>query len=546
METKAPTRVPLLWILLPLIAGIVLGRLLPIDHYFILIATCLLFGFFAWRASASEANRWACFLASSLLVAGYCYANFADAQNKPRNELPEREADLSVEIVRLFEATETKRRGMGRIIATDQHLADIQGARVYFSLYTPPDSNYNDSIVVGSLIQATGRLSPISPQAALSNGFHSYLRNSGVAFQLDRGIVHSAQAQTNRWNSRFSEIQNWGNRSLSHGVDPDSPYTNAYTAMLLGLKSELDEDQKKLFLQSGALHVFAISGLHIGVIATCGHALFLFLRIPRRWIPIPNLLLIGLFVLSTGGAPSAWRALLMIACYYLCLATKRQSASLNALALSALICLLINPLQLFLAGFQMSYATVSAILLYGVPLSDRLNKQWKPFGALPQKAWSIAHLAIHGAGRFLISSFAISLAAFLASSALSIIYFNTLSLIGILANIVLLPLASLAIISGFLSLAFATIGFAPIVSLFNHAAQVILWLMHALLGKLGSIDGSHLVFSEPPASILFVFLSVLLVAMLYGYNRNWDLPKRWLWLFPIAYPGTCIALTLLW
>lgn len=193
----------------------------------------------------------------------------------------------------------------------------------------------------------------------------------------------------------------------------------------------------------------------------------------------------------------------------------------------------------------MSYATVSAILLYGVPLASRLNEYWNPFEALPRRVWSFFHRTIYTVGRFLINSFAISLSAFLASTALSIIYFNTLPLIGVLANIVLLPLASLAIISGFLSLFFATIGLAPIISLFNHAAQVVLWIMHQLLGKLGAIKGSHLEFSNPPSSILFVFLSILLIGMLYGFNRNWQFPKAWLWTIPIAYPGGCIIVTLL-
>ncbi|MBT7867022.1 MAG: hypothetical protein HN763_11795 [Opitutales bacterium] len=545
MQPKPPARVPLLWILLPLILGIALGRLLPIGPYYLLVVPSLTLGIFAWKASDRHPKRWARFLASSLLIAGYCYVNLADTQNKPRNNLPEREADLYVEIVRLFETYGEKQKGIGRIIATDTHLDDIQEAKIYFSLYSPPDAEFSDSIVAGSSIQVTGRLRPVSPNDTSTNSFLSYLANSDVAFQLDRGIILAVQPRANIWTNRFSAILSWANHSLSHGVDPDSPSTHAYTAMLLGMKSELNDVQKTLFLQNGALHLFAISGLHIGVIAACGHALFLLLRIPKPWIPIPNLLLIGLFVLSTGGAPSAWRALLMIACYYLCLGTKRQTASLNALVLSALICLLINPLQLFLAGFQMSYVTVLAIILYGVPLAERLNEYWNPFEHLPRKAWSFVHQSIHEIGRFLIGSFAVSLSAFLASCALSIIYFNTLPLIGILANIVLLPLASLTIISGFISLAFATIGADPIASLFNHAAQVVLWLMHAILSKLGSITGSHLVFTEPSAAILYLFLTALLIGMLWGYNRKWNIPKRYLWAFPILYPSICVIVALL-
>ena len=245
MQPKPPARVPLLWILLPLILGIALGRLLPIGPYYLLVVPSLTLGTFAWKVSDRHPKRWARFLAGSLLIAGYCYVNLADTQNKPRNNLPEREADLYVEIVRLFKTYGEKQKGIGRIIATDTHLDDIQGAKIYFSLYSPPDAEFSDSIVAGSSIQATGRLRPVSPNDTSTNSFLSYLANSGVAFQLDRGIILAVQPRANVWTNRFSAILSWANHSLSHGVDPDSPSTHAYTAMLLGMKANSTTCKKR-------------------------------------------------------------------------------------------------------------------------------------------------------------------------------------------------------------------------------------------------------------------------------------------------------------
>ena len=230
----------------------------------------------------------------------------------------------------------------------------------------------------------------------------------------------------------------------------------------------------------------------------------------------------------------------MIACFYLCQFSNRQSASINALVLSATICLLLNPLQLFQAGFQMSYITVASILLFGVPIGKRLCDRWKPFKEIPKDLWSLRQKATNAIGRFTISSFAISVAAFLSSSALSIIYFNTLSTIGVLLNLILLPLASLTIISGFLSLAFSIIGVGPIISLFNHAAILILSLIHGILQAFSQVSGAHLTFKNPPINPLFVLLSVLLIGLLFGYSRLWKFKLRWLLLFPLAYTGACI------
>ncbi len=484
-------------------------------------------------------RAWPWLISSSLFLAGYAYVTDVNPTNQAQADLPVREATVTIEVLRSFESDSTQIRALGEIVSTEPHLSELKGSKIYLALGVPKEAPPEPIPVNGSHIQATGIFSPLDPHDQ-QGGFHSYLRNSGCAGTFNRGVVLSVIKQPGPWRTILNGLLDSANSTLTHRIDSYSPGARSYRAMLLGLKSELSDQQKSLFLQSGALHLFAISGLHIGVIATCGHALFLLFRVPRLWIPIPNLSLITFFVLMTGGAPSAWRALLMIACYYLCQFSNRQSASINALVLSATICLIINPLQLFLAGFQMSYITVASILLFGVPIGNRLCDHWNPFKDIPRNLWSYRQKSVDFIGRFAVSSFAISLAAFLASGALSIIYFNTLSTVGILVNLILLPLASLAIISGFLALAFSIVGLGTFVSLFNHAAMLILWLMHSALHGFNQFDGTHLTFENPPIPILFALLAALLAYLFFGYNRLWKFRTRWLLLFPVAYTGACI------
>lgn len=127
-----------------------------------------------------------------------------------------------------------------------------------------------------------------------------------------------------------------------------------------------------------------------------------------------------------------------------------------------------------------------------------------------------------------------------ASSALSIAYFQTLPILGILANIVLLPLAFLAIVAGFLAILFGGVGIGPAILLFNNAAQVVLAIMHAFLESLNRLPRSYLLFDGPPIGLLLLMLSLLLVGLLFGYDRRWSLPRAWLWLGPLLYPALCI------
>ena len=80
----------------------------------------------------------------------------------------------------------------------------------------------------------------------------------------------------------------------------------------------------------------------------------------------------------------------------------------------------------------------------------------------------------------------------------------------------------------------------PIVSLFNHAAILILSVMHGILEGFSQMSGTHLTFENPPILPLFGLLSVLLIGLLFGYSRLWNFKVRWLLLFPLVYTGACV------
>ena len=540
MATDSPSRVPLLWLLAPFALGIIAGRLFPSEihawFYAVLIVLAL--------TAAVTANRrfafWAATLLSTSALAGYVYIAQTDNGFPSPHEYPDREATLELEISRLYESTHSKARGIARITIANRHLEHVQNRETYFSVAPVKDERFEEALRIGSTLRAKGVLSPLDTSET-GTGFSSYLRNSGVSLLFTRATAISIDPPRGSLDQWLYELRSKASQALKLGFSESETESGPYRAMMLGMRSELSNDQEQLFLENGAMHLFAISGLHIGVIAACGHALFTLMRIPRKWIPIPNLALIALFVMMTGGAPSAWRALLMIACYYLCLSSKRQAASLNALVLSALICLAVDPLQLYLAGFQLSYGTVAAILLYGVPMGNLLCKKWSPFATMPKDLWRASHKAIDKAGRFIINSLAISFAAFIASFAFSIIYFNTIPIFGVFANVIMLPLASLAIISGFLSLAFSSFFLAPISILFNHAAHLIIWTMQSCLKSIDQFGYTHINFSDPATPALFGLSLALLALLFHGYNRAWNFPVRWLTLFPASYASLCLA-----
>src|SRR5258708_24176130 len=88
--------------------------------------------------------------------------------------------------------------------------------------------------------------------------------------------------------------------------------------------------------------------------------------------------------------------------------------ALAALVAAALMTLLLDPLQLFSTGFQMSYTVVIALVTMGRPLGEKWLAAWRPFALLPRADWRWYHHRVGGAGRVLLGAAAASWTAFLA------------------------------------------------------------------------------------------------------------------------------------
>ena len=194
-------------------------------------------------------------------------------------------------------------------------------------------------------------------------------------------------------------------------------------AMTLGDKSKLTKELKSQFSVSGASHILALSGLHMGIIYT-----ILLLCFPRhRWRTVSYsvvLLAIWTYAVLVGLTPSVVRAALMITLYGMLSLLHRDQIPLNTLAFAALVMLVVNPLALWDVGFQMSFLAVLGILLFCrmiyLPLAGRLPRL----------------------GRWVWGMFAVSLSAQLMVAPLIMYYFGRFSCYFLLTNLIVVPAAT--------------------------------------------------------------------------------------------------------
>ena len=520
-------RAPLLWLVLPLIAGITAGRYGPPakPHWLLggALVAALLSGLAAWRAP----RVWALALAVALVLAGEASYTLRRARLAAWELLPPREAQLAVRIDRVFsQADGRKTAGLATVIRADEPLADLAGQRIYFSLAL---RRGEAAPIRSTVISALGVLT-LLPEEPPAGTFDSYLADTGINFRLARGRPLAVERPPTRYRVFCDHLAQRLNAILSAGVTAKRPELAAvYRAMMLGQKHELSAGQDQLFMHSGTMHLFAINGLHIGVVALSLHALLAVLRCPRPVAALITLAVLWIDVDTTGASPSAVRAFLLVACYEAAFVLRRPANGVAALATAALLVLLAEPMALFSASFQMSYGVVFAILCFGLPLAERLAARWPPWPNLPEATWTWWQRWLAAGLRSFWPVLGLGLAAWLVGAVTGAAFYRVFTPGGLVANLVLVPLAIFVIAAGFASIAVGLAGGMAASVLLNHAAIMLLVIMDALIRLGQRVPGAWWPAEWHAPWLGSVTLVALLAVVLAGYARGWSGWSRGFW-----------------
>lgn len=534
MERSLGHRAPLLWLLVPWMAGIALGRLLPPGiPVWIWAPFAVVGGGVAWHAQrrvepGRGAWRWGTGLALALLAAGLGYFQWREARLPTWDRLPPREAELELSIERVFPPSPGRATTGGFAIVenTPALLRELRGQRVYFSL-----RGERAWLTRSARVRAEAVLAALPRRPA--EGFDAYLAASGAGFKFTRGRVLARTTEPTAF-FQFCEVAAVRfEQCLGQGLATQPRLRSVLVAMLLGRKAELSEEQQAVFMQSGTMHLFAISGLHVVVIWGALAALLAVARVPKLLAAAIGLAALYLYVQITGGAPSAMRAFIMIAFVIAGRLGRWPHNAVASIAAAATFTLVMDPHQLFGAGFQMSYSVVTALLWYGLPLDETWQQRWQPWRDLPEVTWTWWQRLIRWGGHGLLSATALCVAATAINAPTSIELFHLFTPGALLANLVLIPLGSVVLFAGVASLAAGLCGLESLAVLFNHAGIVAIWVMEQLAG--GSVKLPAMFWAAEfrwgwGGSVTLV---LLLVAVAWGYARQWGKGTGGLWT-PIA------------
>ena len=529
-----------MWILLPLAGGYIAASFLPAVPVLAPAGASVIFAAAGIVASYSSHRHsrlaWAVLFIIGASLCGCAYHLLQSDPSLPHwRTLPPREAVVDMRVLKRFDSSDRYGRvsGVARITRTRAHLADLVGHKVFFRL-NPRDTTRQPTR--SDVLQVRGVLTYLDALPD-SDSFSDFLRQSDVHLSIQRGAILREDQSPHPLFHLCRNLAGQFETILRLGGETHPEYANIYVAMLLGRKSVLSREQKDRYLASGTMHLFAISGLHVGVVAITLSAFFTLLRLPSKLSATIALSLLFFYVVITGAAPSAIRAYLMVFFYWTSRAFLRQPAPFSALVASAIAVLILDPSEIRSAGFRLSYSVVAAILLYGVPLADTLTMRIEPFAGLPPQNWTRLHKFAVNRMRNIAALFSISLAAILASTPLTIHYFEIFTPGALFLNMVLVPLASLLVTCGVISLLLGITQLPIIAEFLNHSAWVVLSLMDALIRISVKIPGyfSERQFLHPFLGPLL--LVVLLAIFLFG---NVHAPAVRKWRFAIA-PSVLLA-----
>lgn len=293
-------------------------------------------------------------------------------------------------------------------------------------------------------------------------------------------------------------------RLSESGVD-GSVYA-VVAAMTLGDKSQLTKELRDTYAVSGASHILALSGLHLGIIYT----LLSLLLSRRRWQVISQVVIIvciWLFVFLVGMSASVVRSAVMITVYALLSLGHRDKMSVNTLAFAAIAMLLFNPKSLFDVGFQLSFMAVLAILL---------------FYPLFESVWSQQFLFGHRLFRWLWTTLAVSCAAQIGVAPLIAYYFGRFSCYFLLTNLVVVPATTLILYLSLLVLLIPSLAYL-LIYIVDALNQLLLWIT--------MLPGASIEVLHP--TLLQVWMTYVIIGAVYGLlirrtspTRGWSASRK--------------------
>jgi len=486
------------------IAGILLASPLPATPQAAILACgFLLFVALVGYARNWRNNRWV--IALLFLAAGFTLARLASLQIDPAlfkycghwvtaEGVVAREADVRPEVVSYHLDV--------RSISAGKEKFPLK-ARVLVKVPAPcPVYSYGDFVRVPGLLAR-----PDEPGNPGAFNYRAYLERRGIGAVLE---VENSQGITRlgvEGNPLIRRLLLFKEKLLAVSRQTLPPAKAALVnGLIFGTQGEIPRELWQVFSETGIVHILSVSGMHVGLVLAGILFLFKILRAPQRWLaPLTSIVLV-LYAAICGLGPAVTRATFMGLLFLWAHHLGRDQDWPTTLSVAALLSLLLNPLALYDIGFQLSFAATWGILYLGPVLNKLLGRFLSRPDWLRAVVW-------------------VSLAAQLATLPLVAWYYNLVSPVSLLANIVAAPLTGLVLALGFAA-GLAGAVWVPLAGFINASTSFALDIFTALITLLRTLPGAVLYVPTPSPLAVLAWYPLLGLAVVLFEEKNWAAVKN--------------------
>lgn len=310
-----------------------------------------------------------------------------------------------------------------------------------------------DFPVAGAMVRASGNFAPLRDMRNPGDFDQAgWLRSQGVVAVFKARQIEGL-VRTGDFAAFASRMRKGFRTAVTAGLEEDSQESMVIRAVVIGEQPPDAEELVAAFRNSGTLHAFSVSGLHVSMVGLIGWFVLGWFGMPRRWA-IPVLLaLIFCYSWITGNSAPAVRSAWMAAVFLGAFLFRRKPDLLNALGAVLLVACLWDGRLLFLPGVQLSYLVVAAIAIWADRTTAWFSWMAKPELYLPlgmMRWWQKAWLWVR---RKVAQSCGVSIAAGVGSTPLTVFHFGLMTPVSILAGVVFVPMVFLLLCVALFSLA---------------------------------------------------------------------------------------------
>ncbi len=335
--------------------------------------------------------------------------------------------------------------------------------------------------------------------------YKEFMQNKGVfvsAFVKGNSFLRLEKGQANWIVRKALELRTKMLETYQYYGFQDQQYA-VLSALSLGYRDEIDNETRQMFANTGAMHILAVSGLHVGIIYLILITLLKFMD-KKDWLKILKgiiiILSLWLFATIAGLSPSVRRSALMFSLFVVGKFLNRSAVTYNIIFASAFILLFINPLDILSVGFQLSYSAVLAIVTF----QPHINKIFSFKQVLPDKIWDLT---------------SVSIAAQLGTMPISIYYFHQFPNYFFITNIFVIPLASIIL---YLAVALLVLHYTLtfVATFFAYTLKLSLKILLTIVGLINQIPYSTTTDIYISASQNIILYVVIIGLLLFWIKNN--------------------------